>query len=395
MQASSSLTAFLVAGVVLIGVIVLLSRADTSPKAESSSSPDNAAAPSENLDGGADVRLATFGSGCFWCTEAVFQELAGVHRVVSGYSGGPANQASYKQVSSGQTRHAEVVQVTYDPQEVDYATLLEVFWKTHDPTTLNRQGADVGTQYRSAVFFHDEKQRELAEKYKAKLDASGVFDDPIVTEITPYEAFYPAEDYHQDFYARSPNHGYCRVVIGPKLKKFREVFGDKLKSAKKKAALAANGDARASDDQGTDWSNIDWKNRLTPEQYRVTRRAGTERPFHNAFWNEHRPGIYRCVGCGQLLFTSDSKFDAHCGWPSFDKPAKEGAIDEHEDLSLGMVRVEIRCSRCQAHLGHIFEDGPTVTGLRYCMNSAAMTFQEEGKQTVEEGGAEEPRKRAE
>jgi len=176
------------------------------------------------------MAIATFANGCFWCTEAVFEELRGVTKVVSGYIGGAVDNPTYKEVCNGTTGHAEALQIEYDPAQVDYATLLEVFWKTHDPTTLNRQGNDVGTQYRSGIFFHDAEQERLAREYKAKLDASGAFDDPIVTEITPASKFWPAEDYHQGYYRANPGQGYCRVVIAPKVEKFRKVFADKLKN---------------------------------------------------------------------------------------------------------------------------------------------------------------------
>jgi peptide-methionine (S)-S-oxide reductase len=175
------------------------------------------------------MAIATFANGCFWCTEAVFEQLRGVRKVVSGYIGGSVDDPTYKEVCNGTTGHAEALQIEYDPTQVDYATLLEVFWKTHDPTTLNRQGNDVGTQYRSGIFFHDAEQERLAREYKAKLDASGAFDDPIVTEITPASKFWPAEDYHQGYYRANPSQGYCRVVIAPKVEKFRKVFADKLK----------------------------------------------------------------------------------------------------------------------------------------------------------------------
>lgn len=177
------------------------------------------------------VELATFGSGCFWCTEAVFQRVQGVKTVESGYSGGRIKNPTYREVTSGRTGHAEVIQIAYDPEEITYDELLEIFWKTHDPTTLNRQGADVGPQYRSVVFYHNDRQRELAEHYKKELGASGIFRDPIVTEITPYEAFYKAEDYHQNYYNQNPSQPYCSVVIAPKLEKFKAVFKEKLKTA--------------------------------------------------------------------------------------------------------------------------------------------------------------------
>jgi peptide-methionine (S)-S-oxide reductase len=172
---------------------------------------------------------ATFGEGCFWCSEAIFSELKGVKKVVSGYSGGSVKNPSYREVCSGTTGHAECVQVIYDPKVISYPELLKVFWQTHDPTTLNRQGHDVGTQYRSVIFYHSEKQKELAEAYKQKLDRAGIWPHPIVTEITKFKAFYPAEDYHQEYYENNSSQPYCRLVITPKLEKFRKVFKDQLK----------------------------------------------------------------------------------------------------------------------------------------------------------------------
>lgn len=180
----------------------------------------------ENKSG---LATATFGNGCFWCTEAIFQRLNGVEKVVSGYSGGRVKNPTYKEVCSGLTGHAEVIQITYDPAKISYDELLEVFWKTHDPTTLNRQGADVGTQYRSAVFYHNDEQKRLAEEYLKKLDASGAFDNPIVTEVTAFTEFYPAEDYHQNYFNLNGTQPYCSYVIQPKVEKFEKVFRSKLK----------------------------------------------------------------------------------------------------------------------------------------------------------------------
>lgn len=183
----------------------------------------------QNQDSVEGTSLATFGSGCFWCTEAVFQNVKGVYKVESGYTGGKVKNPTYREVSSGLTGHAEVIQLTYNPAEITYPELLEIFWKTHDPTTLNRQGADEGTQYRSAIFYHDEEQKNLATGYKKKLDESGAFDDPIVTEITQATVFYKAEDYHQNYYNLNNKAPYCSYVITPKLEKFKKAFADKLK----------------------------------------------------------------------------------------------------------------------------------------------------------------------
>lgn len=175
------------------------------------------------------MELATFGSGCFWCTEAVFQRLRGVEKVVSGYAGGHVPNPTYPQVCSGNTGHAEVLQVEYDPSVVSYEDLLEVFWKTHDPTTLDRQGNDIGSQYRSVIFYHNEEQRKLAENYKKKLDEAKIWNDPIVTEITAFTKFYPAEGYHQNYYNNNPNQGYCAYIIRPKVEKLEKIFRERLK----------------------------------------------------------------------------------------------------------------------------------------------------------------------
>ena len=174
-------------------------------------------------------QLATFGNGCFWCTEAVFLAVKGISKVESGYSGGTVKNPTYREVCTGLTGHAEVIRITFDPTVISYADLLEIFWNTHDPTTLNRQGADEGTQYRSVIFYHDEEQRKTAEQYKAQLEASRVYKNRIVTEISPLTNYYPAEDYHQNYYALNPDQGYCQYVIRPKVEKFRKQFQGKLK----------------------------------------------------------------------------------------------------------------------------------------------------------------------
>jgi len=183
----------------------------------------------EKITGNENLDTATFATGCFWCTEAVFQQLKGVKKVTSGYSGGHVENPTYKEVCTGLTGHAECIQLLYDPKEVSFDELLQVFWQTHDPTTLNRQGNDVGTQYRSAVFYQNEEQKKIAESYKKELNAKKVFDNPIVTEIEPLKNFYPAEDYHQNYYNNNGDQPYCYYVIKPKLEKFEKVFKDKLK----------------------------------------------------------------------------------------------------------------------------------------------------------------------
>ena len=206
--------------------IVILATASCSSRQNIKSGTDNSMSQTTTND---SLQVATFGSGCFWCTEAVFQQVDGVTKVESGYSGGKVKNPTYREVCSGQTGHAEVIQLTYDTSKVSFEELLEIFWGTHDPTTLNRQGADEGTQYRSVIFYHTPQQKQLSEEYKKKLDASGAFNDPIVTEITAFTNFYKAEDYHQNYYNLNGSAPYCSIVIRPKLDKFKKVFADKLK----------------------------------------------------------------------------------------------------------------------------------------------------------------------
>jgi len=226
-------------GVVCLAFLTTVACTRSSGQPNSENSPVNqsnhqAASPtsepaSANPTNDVATETATFGAGCYWCVEAIFQQLKGVESVRSGFSGGTVENPTYKDVCAGTTGHAEVCQVTYRPEVISFEELLEVFWKTHDPTTLNRQGADVGTQYRSAIFYHNEKQRALAEDYKKKLDESGAFSRPIVTEIAPYTNFYKAEDYHQNYFRDNPDQMYCRAVIAPKVEKFKKVFAEKLK----------------------------------------------------------------------------------------------------------------------------------------------------------------------
>ena len=324
------------------------------------------------------LETATLGAGCFWCVEAVFQELQGVKSVISGYTGGNTANPTYAEIGTGTTGHAEVAQIKFDPTVISFEEILEVFWSTHDPTTLNRQGYDIGTQYRSAIFYHDDTQKEIAKQSKAEV-APQLWDDPIVTEITKLGEFYVAEDYHQNYYTLNPNQGYCRAVINPKMAKFRKRFADKLKSAETISSDMAAETQTSGGIEKIVKTEEEWKQELTEEQFVVLRKQGTEYAFTGEYWDNKEKGIYTCAGCGLPLFSSDTKFKSGTGWPSFYKPLNNTCVGEEQDNSYGMMRTEVHCARCDGHLGHVFSDGPQPTGLRYCINSVSLDFEKKEK----------------
>jgi len=308
----------------------------------------------ETMSSSGKEEVATIAGGCFWCIEAPFEKVQGVTKVVSGYAGGTEPDPTYSEVSSGKTGYREAVQVYYDPLVISYAEILDIFWRQFDPTDEDGSFADRGFQYTSAIFYHDEDQKMLAEKSKEVLDNSGKFDKPIVTPIIKFTTFYPAEDYHQDFYKKDPDRYYSyRKGSG------RDTFIMKTWNDEKKY---------------TKPSEEEIKKNLNELQYKVTQMEGTERAFQNEYWDNHKAGIYVDIVSGEPLFSSTDKFESGTGWPSFTKPIDPKYIVKNEDNSYGMKRVEVRSKIGDSHLGHVFDDGPEPSKLRYCMNSASMRF---------------------
>ncbi len=324
------------------------------------------------------LSVATFAGGCFWCVEEGFEKIPGVVEAVSGYSGGEIANPTYTQVAGGQTRHTEAVQVYYDPKVISYDGLLQGLWRMMDPTDAEGQFVDRGRQYRPAIFYHNDEQRRLAEASKQALAESGRYTKPVVIEIVPFKAFYDAEDYHQDYASKNPVRYRFYTHNSGRYQFIDKVWGEDRHidfADYRPVAASAEPEQKGFDPQSfVKPGDAELRQKLTPLQYKVTQKDGTEPPFNNPYDKEYRSGIYVDVVSGEPLFSSADKYDSRTGWPSFVRPIAPDVVVEKEDRSLFGVRTEIRSAVADSHLGHVFTDGPAPTGLRYCMNSAAMRF---------------------
>ncbi|CAH6892071.1 Peptide methionine sulfoxide reductase MsrA / Peptide methionine sulfoxide reductase MsrB [Vibrio chagasii] len=319
--------------------------------------------------------IATLAGGCFWCTESDLEKLKGVTDVISGYSGGELENPTYKQVSSGKSGHIEVINVTYNPDVVSYEQVLDQFFRHIDPTDDKGSFVDRGPQYRPAIFYHNQEQKDVAQSFMMEIDKAQIFGAPLKTELIKFEKFWPAEDYHQDYYKKSKvRYNYYRYASG-RDQYLDKIFGDDRKdNPKTLRQIIDSKNATANAKTYVKPSDAEIKAKLTALQYDVTQEDATERPFDNKYWDNKDEGIYVDIVTGEPLFSSKDKYKSGTGWPSFTQPINEAYVVTTTDYKLLYPRTEVRSRFGDSHLGHVFKDGPKPTGLRYCMNSAAMRF---------------------
>jgi peptide methionine sulfoxide reductase msrA/msrB len=320
--------------------------------------------------------IAVFAEGCFWCSEHIFESVAGVDSAVSGYAGGHTTNPTYREVCGEGTGHAESVKIYYDPKVIDFAELLNVFFSSQDPTTPDQQGPDRGSSYRSVAFYQNDVEKMAIEKEIAVVNASGRFKNKVVTEVTKLDRFYRAEEYHQNYIAQETGNPYVASVSLPRFEKFKRDYKPRPKAEMMDSKSEMGFSLADTSLVRVVKTNAEWKKILTADQYFILREDGTEPSFKNAYYDNHKKGNYFCAGCHLPLFSSETKFESGTGWPSFFAPISPSRVGSESDKSYGMSRDETVCARCGGHLGHVFNDGPKPTGLRYCMDSGALIFVE-------------------